>query len=59
MIRTNETTGRLEAIARRQGNSRTRDLIFACFVALAAILGASAVGAAVHGASTHVALVDS
>ena len=59
MIRTNETTGRLEAIARRPGNSRTRDLIFACFGALAAILGASAVGAAVHGASTHVALVDS
>jgi hypothetical protein len=53
MIRTYETTNRLGAIARRQNTSRARDLIFACFVALTAILGASTVGDAVHGASTH------
>jgi hypothetical protein len=54
MICTDETTNRLEAIARRQSNGRARDLIFTCFVALAAMLGASTVGDAVHGASTHV-----
>ena len=50
-----KTTNRLEMIARRQRTGRTRDSIFACFIALVAILGASTVGAAVFGASTHVA----
>jgi hypothetical protein len=46
------TTNRLETIAKRQRNGRNRDLLFACFVALAAIIGATTVGAAVHAAST-------
>jgi hypothetical protein len=45
-------TNRLETIAKRQRNGRNRDLLFACFVALAAIIGATTVGAAVHAAST-------
>jgi len=48
-------TNRLETIAKRQRNGRKRDLIFACFIALAAIIGATTVGAAVHAASTDVA----
>jgi len=44
---------RLEMIARRQHNSRRRDLLFACFVALAAISGVSAAGARALGAATH------
>jgi hypothetical protein len=55
MIHIDRTTNRLEAIAARQSNGRKRDLIFACFVTLAAIIGASTVGAAVHGASIHLA----
>lgn len=50
-----KTTNRLETIAKRQRNGRKRDLLFACFVALAAIIGATTVGAAVHAASTSVA----
>jgi hypothetical protein len=46
---------RLETIATRQRRSRARDLMFACFVALAAVLGASTVGAAIHAAATQVA----
>jgi hypothetical protein len=46
------TTNRLETIAKRQRNGRKRDLLFVCFVALAAILGATTVGAAVDAAST-------
>ncbi len=46
------TTNRLETIAKRQRNSRKRDLLFACFIALAAIIGATTVGAAVHAAAT-------
>jgi hypothetical protein len=49
------TTNRLETIAKRQRNGRTRDLLFACFIALAAIIGATTVGAAVHAASSDVA----
>jgi hypothetical protein len=48
-------TNRLETIAKRQRNGRTRDLLFACFIALAAITAATTVGAAVHAASTDVA----
>jgi hypothetical protein len=55
MIRSDRTTTRLETIARRHRHSRARDLIFSCFVALAAIIGASTVGDAVHGASIRVA----
>jgi len=43
-------TNRLETIAKRNG--RNRDLLFASFIALAAIIGATTVGAAVHAAST-------
>lgn len=50
-----KTQNRLELIARRQRNGRTRDLIFACFIALVAIVGATTVGAALFGAATHVA----
>jgi hypothetical protein len=46
---------RLETIAKRQRSGRSRDLLFACFVALAAIIGATTVGAAVNAASTSVA----
>jgi hypothetical protein len=48
-------TNRLETIAKRQRNGRTRDLLFACFIALAAITAATTVGAAVQAASTDVA----
>lgn len=48
-------TNRLETIAKRQRSNRARDLIFACFVALAAIIGATTVGAAVDAASTNLA----
>ena len=46
---------RLETIATRQRRSRTRDLVFASFIALLAIMGATTVGATIHGAMTHVA----
>jgi hypothetical protein len=46
---------RLETIANRQRRSRARDFLFACFVALAAVIGASTVGAAVHAAAAQVA----
>ena len=45
---------RLETIATRQRRSRTRDVIFACFIALVAVLGATTVGATIHGTMTHV-----
>jgi len=40
------TTNRLATIALRQRRSRSRDLVFAAFVALAAILSAATVGTA-------------
>lgn len=46
---------RLETIATRQRNSRTRDLVFASFIALLAIMGGTTVGMTIHGAMTHVA----
>jgi hypothetical protein len=52
---TMKSTNRLETIAKRQRNGRNRDLLFACFVALAAIIGATTVGAAVHAASAEIA----
>ena len=55
MICTDRTTNRLETIAARQSNGRKRDLIFACFITVAAVIGASTVGTAVRGASIHLA----
>jgi fatty acid desaturase len=46
---------RLETIASRQRKSRTRDLVFACFIALVALIGATTAGATIHGVLTHVA----
>jgi hypothetical protein len=46
---------RLETIATRQRKSRSRDLVFACFIALVAVLGATTVGTTIHGVMTHVA----
>jgi beta-lactamase regulating signal transducer with metallopeptidase domain len=46
---------RLENIANRQRRSRARDVVFACFIALIAVVGATTVGATIHGAITHVA----
>ena len=46
---------RLETIATRQRTSRTRDLIFASFIAMLAVLGGTTVGVTIHGAMTHVA----
>jgi len=43
---------RLDTIVTRQRQSRRRDLVFACFVALVAVIGATTVGAAVHEAVT-------
>jgi hypothetical protein len=55
LVRIDKTTNRLETIAGRQNHGRQRDLLFACFVALTAIIGGSTVGTAVQGASIHVA----
>ena len=52
---TTTTMTRLDTIATRQRSSRLRDLMFAAFVALAAIVSATAIGTAVDAASTHVA----
>ena len=46
---------RLETIATRQRRSRTRDLVFASFVALLAIVGGTTIGVTIHSAMTHVA----
>ena len=43
---------RLDTIVTRQRQSRARDLLFACVVALAAVIGATTVGTAVHEAAT-------
>jgi len=44
-------TNRLDTIATRQRRSRTRDLAFAAFVALAAIASATTVGAAARASA--------
>jgi hypothetical protein len=49
------TTNRLETIARRQRSGRKRDLMFACFIALVVIFGASAIGTVLFGTASHVA----
>lgn len=46
---------RLETIAIRQRRSRARDVVFASFIAMLAILGGATVGVTIHGALTHVA----
>ena len=46
---------RLETIVHRQRRNRARDVVFACFIALVAVFGATTVGATVHAAMTHVA----
>ncbi|HEU0030173.1 MAG TPA: hypothetical protein VFQ53_06055 [Kofleriaceae bacterium] len=43
---------RLADIATRQRHGRARDAVFACFVALAAVIGATSVATCVSVAST-------
>ena len=45
---------RLETIVTRQRRCRTRDLVFAGFVALLAIMGGTTIGVTIHDAVTHV-----
>jgi hypothetical protein len=46
-------TNRLATIATRQRSTRSRDLVFAAFVALAAVISVSTIGAAASAASTQ------
>jgi hypothetical protein len=46
------TTTRLETIATRQKQTRVRDAIFACFVALAATVAVTTVSTAANAANT-------
>jgi hypothetical protein len=46
---------RLDTIATRQKKSFVRDVVFAAFVALAAVVSITGVGTAVAASSTHVA----
>ena len=48
-------TTHLIDIEARQRGSRVRDLMFAAFVALAAVISISTLSTAANGASTHVA----
>jgi hypothetical protein len=45
---------RLDTIATAQKKTRTRDVMFACFVALAAIVTVTTVGNAVGNAAPHI-----
>ena len=45
---------RLDTIAIRQKKSFIRDVVFATFVALAAVISVTGIGTAVTGAHTHV-----
>jgi hypothetical protein len=45
---------RLETIATAQKKTRIRDAIFACFVALAAVIAVTSVSTAANGASTQI-----
>ena len=47
-------TNRLNTIALRQRSTRTRDLMFAAFIALMAAISATTIGTAVDAASTVV-----
>jgi hypothetical protein len=52
----NTTMNRLDSIASRQRKSRARDLVFAAFIALAAVVSLTSVSAACQAATTaHVA----
>lgn len=44
-------TNRLDTIASRQRRSRTRDLAFAAFVALAAVVSVTTIGAAARASA--------
>lgn len=44
---------RLETIATAQKKTRTRDALFACFIALAAVIGVTSVTTAADAANTH------
>jgi hypothetical protein len=44
-------TNRLDTIATRQRRSRSRDIVFAAFVALAAIVSATTIGTAARAAA--------
>jgi hypothetical protein len=44
-------TNRLDTIATRQRRSRTRDIVFAAFVAIAAIISATTVGTAARASA--------
>jgi hypothetical protein len=46
---------RLETIATRQRRSRARDVVFACFIAMLALVGGTTIGMTIHSAMTHVA----
>lgn len=46
---------RLETIATRQRKCRTRDVMFAAFIAMLAIVGGTTIGVTIHSAMTHVA----
>lgn len=45
---------RLDTIATAQKKTRTRDVMFACFVALAAIITVTTVGNALGNAAPHI-----
>ena len=49
------TMNRLETIANRQRRSRARDVVFASFITLLALLGGTTIGMTIHSAMTHVA----
>jgi len=48
----NFMTNRLATIAAAQNKTRARDFVFACFVALAAVVSVTTVSTAVHGAAS-------
>ena len=48
-------TNRFELVTHRQRKFRKRDLVFACFIAMLAILGGTTLGLTIHGVVTHVA----
>lgn len=52
---TSSMTNHLATIATRQQKSFVRDVVFAAFVALAAVVSVTTVGTAVAAANTHVA----
>jgi hypothetical protein len=49
-------TNRLDTIATRQRRSRSRDIVFAAFVALAAIISATTIGTAARASAPMAAI---